>query len=91
MITVIIRNDRFRIFMTDNINEQPIEFVSDGESEYVMGFTSVHNNRRVKIWKTGRNMPYDQMASQITEDNVVFDAPYANTCIIDRRKDRKKW
>lgn len=39
MITVIIRNDRFRIFMTDNINEQPIEFVSNSKSKYVMGFT----------------------------------------------------
>lgn len=84
MVTIIIRNDRFRIFMTDNINEQPIEFVSNNESKYVMGFTS-RNNRRVRIWKTGRNIPHDQMASQITDDNVVFDAPYNNTCIIDRR------
>lgn len=29
---------------------------------------------------------YDQMASQITDGNVVFDAPYNNTCIIDRRE-----
>jgi hypothetical protein len=85
MVTIIIRNDRFRIFMTDNINEQPIEFVSNSESKYVMGFTS-RNNRRVRIWKTGRNIPYDQMASQITDGNVVFDAPYNNTCIIDRRE-----
>lgn len=84
MVTIIIRNDRFRIFMTDNINEQPIGFVSNSESKYVMGFTS--RNRRVRIWKTGRNIPYDQMASQITDDNVVFDAPYPNTCIIDRRE-----
>lgn len=84
MITVIIRNDRFRIFMTDNINEQPIEFVSNSESKYVMGFTS--RNRRVRIWKTGRNTPYDQMVHQMTDDNVVFDAPYYNTCIIDRRE-----
>lgn len=89
MVTIIIRDDGFRIFMTDSINEQPIEFVSDDESEYVMGFISVRSNRRVKIWKTGRNIPYDQMASQITDDNAVFDAPYANTCIIDRRKNRK--
>lgn len=85
MVTIIIRNDRFRIFMTDNINEQPIEFVSNNESKYVMGFTS-RNNRRVRIWKTGRNIPYDQMTSQITDGNVVFDAPYPNTCIIDRRE-----
>lgn len=85
MVTIIIRNDRFRIFMTDNINEQPIEFVSNNESKYVMGFTS-RNNRRVRIWKTGRNIPYDQMTSQITDNNVVFDAPYPNTCIIDRRE-----
>jgi hypothetical protein len=57
MVTIIIRNDRFRIFMTDNINEQPIEFVSNSESKYVMGFTS-RNSRRVRIWKTGRNIPY---------------------------------
>ena len=56
MVTIIIRNDRFRIFMTDNINEQPIEFVSNSESKYVMGFTS-RNSRRVRIWKTGRNIP----------------------------------
>lgn len=84
MVTIIIRNDRFRIFMTDNINEQPIEFVSNSESKYVMGFTS-RNNRRVRIWKTGRNTPYDHMVNQMTDDNVVFDAPYPNTCIIDRR------
>lgn len=84
MITVIIRNDRFRIFMTDNINEQPIEFVSNSESKYIMGFTN--RNRRVRIWKTGRNTPYDQMVNQMTDDNVVFDAPYNNTCIIDRRE-----
>lgn len=91
MVTIIIMDDGFRIFMTDSINEQPIEFVSDGESEYVMGFTSVSNNRRVKIWKTGRGIPHNRTASQITDNNVVFDAPYANTCIIDRRKNRKKW
>lgn len=85
MVTIIIRNDRFRIFMTDNISEQPIEFVSNSESKYVMGFTG-RNSRRVRIWKTGRNIPYDQMASQITDDNAVFDAPYNNTCIIDRRE-----
>jgi hypothetical protein len=86
MVTIIIRNDRFRIFMTDNINEQPIEFVSNSESKYVMGFTS-RNSRRVRIWKTGRNIPTIKwQASQITDDNVVFDAPYNNTCIIDRRE-----
>lgn len=84
MITVIIRNDRFRIFMTDNINEQPIEFVSDGKSKYVMGFAG--HNKRVRIWKTGRNTPYDQTVNQMTDDNVAFDAPYNNTCIIDRRE-----
>ena len=83
MITIIIRDDRFRIFMTDDINERPIEFVSNGESKYVMGFTN--HNKRARIWKTERNAPYDQTASRITDDNVVFDAPYVNTCIIDRR------
>lgn len=84
MITVIMRNDRFRIFMTDNINEQPIEFVSNSKSKYVMGFTN--HNKRVRIWKMGRNTPYDQMVNQMTDDDVVFDAPYNNTCIIDRRE-----
>lgn len=84
MITVITGNDRFRIFMTDNINGQPVGFVSNGKSKYVMGFTN--RNKRVRIWKTGRNTPYDQMVDQMTDDNAVSDAPYNNTCITDRRE-----
>lgn len=46
MVTIIIRNDRFRIFMTDNINEQQTGADMEDGKKHPLRSNGITNNGR---------------------------------------------